>query len=65
MGVQKIYHRKDDFEILIWPYVTFNELWGHTNLIKKLRLYITSIPRDFYQNQFIKECARKKNAKIP
>ena len=31
----------------------------------KMRLYIVSIQRNFYQNQFINECARKKKAKIP
>ena len=30
-----------------------------------MRLYIVSIPRNFYQNRFINECARKKKAKIP
>ena len=27
---------KDDFEILRWPFVTFNGLWGHTSLYEKL-----------------------------
>ena len=32
--------------------------------MKNARLYIVSIHRNFYQNQFINECARKKKAKI-
>ena len=35
------------------------------HVIKKLGLYIISIPRNFYQNLFINECARKKKVKIP
>jgi hypothetical protein len=27
---------KDDFEILIWPYVTFNDFWGHTLFYEKI-----------------------------
>ena len=26
---------KDDFEILRWPIVTSNDLWGHTSFYKK------------------------------
>ena len=32
--------------------------------MKNLRFYNVSIHRNFYQNQFINECARKKKAKI-
>ena len=27
---------KDDFEILRWTFVTFNDLWGHTLFYKKM-----------------------------
>ena len=27
---------KDDFEILIWPNVTFNDFWGHTLFYEKI-----------------------------
>ena len=33
--------------------------------MKNLRLHNVSIHRNFYQNRFINECARKKKAKIP
>ena len=37
----KIYNvEKDDFEILRWPFVTFNDLWGQTS-------YYVSIHRVF------------------
>ena len=42
-----IYCRRDDFEILRWPFVTFNDIWGHTSVKKELRLYIVSIHRNF------------------
>ena len=32
---------------------------------KRLRLYTISIHINFYQNQFINECARKIKARIP
>ena len=35
------------------------------DVIKKLRLYNVSIHRNFKQNWFINECARKKTVKIP
>ena len=37
---------------------------GILHLIKKLRLLNVSISINFYQNQFINECAREKKAKI-
>ena len=51
---------KDDFESLRWLYVTFNDLWGHTSYYKKLRNHNVSIHRNFCQNLFINEYARKK-----
>ena len=30
LGVKKKITEKDDFEILRWPYETFNDLWDHT-----------------------------------
>ena len=56
--------KKDDFETLRWPYVTFNDLHGHTLFMKNLRLYNVSIHRTFYQNRFINECARKIKVQI-
>ena len=35
------------------------------HFMKNLRLHNVSIHRNFYQNRFINECARKKKAKIP
>ena len=35
------------------------------DFLNSLRLHNVSIHRDFEQNQFINECARKKKAKIP
>ena len=29
---------KDDFEILRWPYVTFNDIWGHTSFYQKFAI---------------------------
>ena len=54
---------KYDFEILRWPYVTFNEVILY--LRKYLRLYNVSIHKYLFQNRFINEYARKKKAKIP
>ena len=57
---------------LQWPFVTFNDLFLPSmtfevilHFMKRLRLNIASIHRNFYQNWFINECARKKKAKIP
>ena len=37
LGVkQEIFGRKDDFEILRWPFVNFNDLWGHTSFYKNI-----------------------------
>ena len=33
---KKIIAVKDDFEILRWSFVTFNDLWGHTLFHRKL-----------------------------
>ena len=65
VNILKKYIVEKDFEILRWPFVTDNDFWGHTSLIKTLRLCIVSIHRKFYQNLFVNECARKKRAKIP
>ena len=45
--------------------MTFNDPSGNTLFYKKkMHLYIVSNHRNFYQNQFINDCARKKKAKI-
>ena len=37
LDVQEIiYRRKRWFEVLRWPYVTFNDLWGHTSFYEKV-----------------------------
>ena len=53
------------FEILRSPYVTFNELGGHTSFYKNMCIHNVNIHTNFYQNRFINECARKKKAEIP
>ena len=55
---------KDDFEILRWPYMTFNDICGHTLFNKKMRLHNVKIHWNSYQNWFINKYARKKKAKI-
>ena len=64
LALNKKYIAEKDFEILRWPYVTFNDLLGHTLFNAKLRLHNFSTYRNFYQNQFVNEYARKKKAKI-
>ena len=57
LGVKQNYiAAKDNFEILRWPFVTFNDICG-------LILFNVSIHRNLYYNQFINECARKKMLK--
>ena len=57
---------KDDFEILRWPYVSFNDLCGHTLFYKKNCVFIMNITEFLFLNQFKNECARnKKKAQIP
>ena len=46
----------------MWPSITSE---GLLHLMKILHLYNVSVHRNFYQNQFINEYARKKMAKIP
>ena len=48
---QKYIAEKDVFEILRWPFVTFNDLY--------LSLLNISIHIDLYQNQLINECSMK------
>ena len=62
---KKYIPEKDDFEILRSPYVTLNDLWGHSLFNKKCRLHNVSNHRKFYQNQFINEYATNKKVKIP
>ena len=53
---QKYIKEKDDFEILRYPYETFNCLWGHILFNEKFahhRIFF------FYQNWFINYCAWK------
>ena len=62
LGVEKKYiAEKDYFEILSWPYVTFDDLWGHTVFDK---FHDICIHINFYQNRFINESARNQKAKI-
>ena len=50
-------HKKD----LLLPSMTFEVI---LYFIKTLRLHNVSIHRNFYQNRFVNEYARKKKAKI-
>ena len=44
----------------MWPYVTFNDLWGHLHLIKVLRLYTVSGLINLYQMDCKLKCDSKK-----
>ena len=61
LGVkQKYIVEKDDLEILRWPYVIFNDLWGHTLLYEKNCVSIMlAFIEIFYQNRFINEYSIK------
>ena len=68
LGIKQIiYHRKRWFLIfsddLMWPLTMFEVILHFIK--KKVRLHNVIIHRNFYQNRFIKECSRRKKAKIP
>ena len=52
LGDKKIFFLdKDDFYILRLPYVTFNDLWGHTIILWKICVFILLV---FIEDQYNK-----------
>ena len=45
--------KKVDFETIEWPYVTFDDLWGHTSFHGNMQLYNVSIYSKFCQNRWM------------
>ena len=63
LGVKQKIYRRIRFEIFRWPFVTFEIIFNFSK--NKMRLYILSIHRNFYQIGSLNEFVRKKKAKIP